>query len=64
MERLEQFEAALAEVVSGYDRMAAELEALRAAGKTKTVRFRELLGQKLVYGMILEIFRRHGLLGR
>ncbi|MCL2382676.1 MAG: hypothetical protein FWC79_00435 [Oscillospiraceae bacterium] len=62
MERLENFEKALKEVVEGYDELGKELEQLRNDGKMKTTKFRELLGKKLVYSMIITIFKRHNLI--
>lgn len=38
-----------------------ELEALRQAGKSRTVQFRELLSEKLVVEMILQQLRCAGL---
>ena len=38
------------------------LENLRNEGKMKTTKFRELLGKKLVYNMIITIFKRYDLL--
>jgi len=39
----------------------AELERLKAEGKEKTVRYRELFGQKLLNNHIAALFARHGL---
>lgn len=62
MERLERFEKALKEILEGYDNLAIELEKLRNDGKMKTTKFRELLGKKLVYSMIITIFKRYDLI--
>lgn len=62
MERLERFEKALKEILEGYDNLAIELEKLRNDGKMKTTKFRELLGKKLVYSMIITIFKSYDLI--
>ncbi len=64
MERLERFEKALNDILSEYDNLGKELEKLRNEGKNKTTKFRELLGKKLVYSMIITIFKRYDLLDK
>ena len=64
MDKLERFEKALADVLSEYDKLGKELENLRNDGKSKTTKFRELLGKKLVYSMIITIFKRYDLLDK
>lgn len=62
MERLEKFEKALKDILDEYESMGKELENLRNARKNKTTKFRELLGKKLVYNMIITIFKRYDLI--
>ena len=62
MDKLERFEKALANVLSEYDKLGKDLENLRNEGKSKTTKFRELLGKKLVYSMIITIFKRYDLI--
>ena len=62
MDRLERFEKALSDILDEYNRLGKELEILRNEGKTKTTKFRELLGKKLVYSMIITIFKRYDLI--
>lgn len=62
MDRLEKFERALKDILAEYDNLGKELEKLRSEGKNKTTKFRELLGKKIVYSMIITIFRRYDLL--
>ncbi len=62
MDRLEKFERALKDILTEYDNLGKELEKLRNEGKNKTTKFRELLGKKLVYSMIITIFKRYDLL--
>ena len=62
MDRLEKFENALKDILGEYNKLGEELEKLRNAGKAKTTKFRELLNKKLVYSMIITIFKRYGLI--
>lgn len=61
-ERLEGFEKALKDILNEYEKLGKELETLRNNGKMKTTKFRELLGKKLVYSMIITIFKRYNLI--
>jgi len=60
--RLEGFEKALKDILNEYEKLGKELENLRNDGKMKTTKFRELLGKKLVYSMIITIFKRYDLI--
>ena len=62
MERLEKFEKALQDILDEYNNLGKELEKLRNYGKSKSTKFRELLGKKLVYNMIITIFKRYDLI--
>ncbi len=62
MDKLERFERALSDIMKEYENLGKELEKLRNEGKTKTTKFRELLGKKLVYRMIIVIFKRYDLI--
>ncbi len=62
MDRLERFEKALQDILKEYDNLGKQLEDLRNEGKMKTTKFRELLGKKLVYNMIITIFKRYDLI--
>ena len=64
MERLENFEKALQDILAEYDNLGNQLEKLRNDGKMKTTKFRELLGKKLVYNMIITIFKRYNLIDK
>lgn len=64
MERLENFERALKDILNEYDKLGKELEKLRNEGKSKSTKFRELLGKKLVYSMIITIFKRYNLIDK
>ena len=60
--RLENFEKALKDILNEYEKLGEELGTLRDTGKMKTTKFRELLGKKLVYSMIITIFKRYNLI--
>lgn len=62
MEKLESFEKALQDILDEYNNLGKELEKLRNEGKSKTTKFRELLSKKLVYSMIITIFKRYNLI--
>lgn len=62
MEKLERFEKALQDILDEYNSLGKELEKLRNEGKSKTTKFRELLSKKLVYSMIITIFKRYNLI--
>ena len=64
MDRLERFEKALNDIITGYNDLGKELKKLREEGKSKTTKFRELLGKKLVYSMIITIFKRYDLIDK
>ncbi|MCI8617788.1 MAG: hypothetical protein HFJ60_06085 [Clostridia bacterium] len=62
MDRLERFEKALNNIMDEYIKLGKELENLRNDGKMKTTKFKELLGKKLVYSIIINIFKRYDLI--
>ena len=64
LDRLERFEKALDDIINNYKILGEELEKLRNEGKSKTTKFRELLGKKLVYSMIITIFKRYDLIDK
>jgi len=60
--RLAAYEDIYDEVAGGMRGLPSALKALRADGKEKTVRYRELLGQKLLYNQIAALYERHGIM--
>lgn len=64
MDKLERFEKALNDIINEYIKLGKELEKLRNDEKMKTTKFRELLGKKLVYSMIITIFKRYDLIDK
>ena len=61
-EREEKFERMLAFVRASYEAAVRQMQQLKAEGKTKTVRYRELMGEKLTYQNMLSIYQSYGLL--
>ena len=61
-EREERFERMLAEIQAEYAAIEQKMAALRAEGKTKTVTFRQLMGNKLMYQSMLTMYQDHGLI--
>ena len=61
-EREEKFEAMLRSVLQEYDTTVGKLEGLKAADKTKTATYRQLLGDKLMLQAILTRYKIYGLL--
>lgn len=61
IERLAGFENAYEAIERERDKAEAELVKLRAAGKQKTVQFRQLLAQKITHANILALFAIHGI---
>ena len=62
LERLEGFERMLRDVQRNYAAVTERMEHLKVEGKTKTVTFRQLLGDKLLYQTMLAMYRAHGLI--
>ena len=61
-EREERFEKMLQEIQAEYASIEQRMATLRAEGKTKTVTFRQLMGNKLMYQSMLSMYREHGLI--
>ena len=61
-ERLEAFEKMLAAVRQQYELAEQKLHLLKAEGKEKTVTFRQLMGDKLMYRQMLSLYAVYGLL--
>lgn len=53
LERLARFEDVFQSLVEEQEQLAAQMEPLKAAGRQKSARFRELLGKKLVNQQLL-----------
>ena len=61
-EREERFERMLQEIQAEYAATEQKMSVLRAEGKTRTVTFRQLMGNKLMYQSMLSMYRQHGLI--
>ena len=61
-EREERFERMLQEIQAEYASIEQKMAVLRAEGKTKTVTFRQLMGNKLMYQSMLSMYRQHVLI--
>jgi len=61
MDRLEKFEKFYEDLVASQEGISRELEVLRREGKEKSVKFRELLGKKLLNNSILILLKQYGI---
>lgn len=61
VERLANFENFYEDLVASQERISKELTALRSEGKEKSVKFRELLGNKLMNTNMLVLMKQYGL---
>ena len=61
IQRLARFEDAYENLMESQMQIPKELEKLRAAGKEKTVRYKEMLAQKLINNNIINFFEKHGI---
>jgi len=59
--RLARFEDVYDDLVAGQNKISEEMEKLRNEGKTKTVKFRELMAKKMINSNILILFKTYGL---
>ena len=60
--REENFEKMLAFVQQKYADTTTKMEALKAADKTKSATFRQLMGDKLMYQNMLTLYKLYGLI--
>lgn len=60
-ERCERFEKMLSDVYSRQRTVSQQLSELKAQGKEKTCRFRELMGTKLSDSYVISLFQAYGL---
>ncbi|MEL7673082.1 MAG: hypothetical protein AAGU78_05020 [Chloroflexota bacterium] len=61
IERLARFENAQADLLAHQETIALEMDRLRAEGKEKSVRFRELLSQKMINNTLIALLERYDL---
>lgn len=60
-ERLQQYEKMQQNIQAEYDSISAQMEELKAAGKTKSVTFKTLFGRKGMYKNMLSMYELYGL---
>ena len=62
MDRLECFEKKIADLLKQAEHEQAEMEKLKMAGKEKSATYRQYLGNRMFYKLILEKYKQYGLL--
>lgn len=62
MDRLEAFEKMLSDIQKQSEYETEQLKQLKAAGKEKSVTYRQYLGNRMLYNMILEKYKEYGLI--
>lgn len=62
MERIEAFERMLSDIQKQSDYETEQMEKLRASGKEKTATYRQYLGNRMVYKLLLDKYREYGLI--
>ncbi len=62
MERLKAFEDMLNDIKSQAEYETEQLKQLKAAGKEKTATYRQYLGNRMFYKMMLEKYKEYGLI--
>lgn len=60
-EKLNAYETMQANIRAQYEDASAKMEAMKAQGKEKTVTFRTLFSQKVLYKEMLSIYKAYGL---
>lgn len=59
--RLEAFEKMLSAVQNGYETASEKMVKLKSEGKEKTITFRQLMGDKMLYKSMLSMYKIYGL---
>jgi len=62
MERIDAFEAMLSDIQKQAAYETEQMELLKAAGKEKTATYRQYLGNRMLYKMLLDKYKEYGLL--
>jgi len=62
MERIDAFEAMLSDIQKQAAYETEQMERLKAAGKEKTATYRQYLGNRMLYKMLLDKYKEYGLL--
>lgn len=61
-EKLQLYEKMQKAVETEYDTISAQMETLKAEGKTKTVTYKTLFGKKVMYKNMLSMYEVYGLM--
>ena len=64
MDRLDAFERMLADIQEQAAYEAGQMEVLRAQGREKTATYKQYVGNRLLFKVMLEKYREYGLLER
>lgn len=62
MTREENFERMLTDIQNNYSSIVEKMEKLKAEGRTKSATYRELLGNKLLYQNMLNMYKLYDLI--
>ena len=62
MERAEAFEKMLSEIVAQYEYEKEKMDEMKARGKEKTATYKQYMGNRMVYGRIISLYREYGLI--
>ena len=62
MKRLEAFEAMLSDIKKQAEYETEQMEQLKAAGKEKTAAYRQYLGNRMLFKMLLDKYKEYGLI--
>ena len=60
-EKLAAYEAMHAFVQAEYDRAVARMQALRAEGREKSATYRQMMGNKMTYQSVLNLYKLYNL---
>ncbi|HIT06143.1 MAG TPA: hypothetical protein IAB53_05810 [Candidatus Scybalocola faecipullorum] len=61
-ERLEAFEKMLGAVQRQFEETSEKMERLKAQDKTKSATYRQLMGNRLIYRNMLDLYKLYGLI--
>lgn len=61
-ERLEAFEKMLGAVQRQFEEISEKMERLKAQDKTKSATYRQLMGNRLIYRNMLDLYKLYGLI--
>lgn len=62
MDRLQAFEKMLLDIQEQYEKEKKAMDELKAKGKEKTATYRQYMGNRLMHGRILDLYKQYDLL--